>query len=493
MKTETAKAEQIRSVIRYIKKFKDATVVIYIDDELIDSPLFSSHIRDIALIHASGLNVVIIPGARNYIDKTLTKANIPWKIKNGCRITSEDAMPLIKTAAFEISNIVMTGLAGEHINAVIGNWVRARGMGVIDGFDFATSGEIDKLEIDSIRTILEKRFIPIFPCIGWSLTGKPYNISSLQLAQEIAVYLQADKLFFVVPEAEISKENFIIPDNMILSKEGHLPALNIEELNTFMDINQKSPADDCAPSCTGDCTDSRADDRSNNQIGNPAADSEQNRSCQGVEPSARTREKRIKEKILSLLRLSKKACALGVHRVHILNGLSDGVIPCEIFSELGSGTMIYTNNYGRIREMRPEDIPAVLRLMRPFVEKGILLPRTESSLFNEINDFIIYELDDGIRACAALHIFEGAQGEIAALAVDESYSHTGIGPKLISHLTQRAKKQKLKNIFVLTTQTADWFENLGFKAADIQTLPEKRKKTWTANRNSKLLRMQISD
>ncbi|QTQ15068.1 GNAT family N-acetyltransferase [Treponema parvum] len=491
MKTETAKAEQIRSVIRYIKKFKDATVVIYIDDELIESPLFSNHIRDIALIHASGLNVVIIPGARHYIDKTLTKANIPWKIKNGCRITSEDAMPLIKTAAFEISNIVMTSLAGEHLNAVIGNWVRARGMGVIDGLDFATSGEIDKLEIDSIRTILEKRFIPIFPCIGWSLTGKPYNISSLQLAQEIAVYLQADKLFFVVPEAEISKKNFIIPDNMILSKEGHIPALNIEELNAFMEMNQTVPADDCAPSCSKACAGGRADDQSDNRIDDPAADSERSfERRQDTEISARIR---IKEKILSLLRLSKKACDLGVHRVHILNGLSDGVIPCEIFSELGSGTMIYTNNYGRIREMRLEDIPAVLRLMRPFVEKGILLPRTESSLFNEINDFIIYELDDGIRACAALHIFEGAQGEIAALAVDESYSHTGIGPKLISHLTQRAKKHKLKNIFVLTTQTADWFENLGFKAADIQTLPEKRKKTWTANRNSKLLRMQLND
>ena len=236
------KAEQIRSVIRYIKRFNNAVIVIYIDDEIIDSPLFSSHIRDISLIHQAGLNVVIIPGARNHIDKILSEANISWEIKNSCRVTTPDAMQLIKTAAFETSNIIMTSLAGEHLTAVIGNWVRARGKGVIDGFDYGSAGEIDKLEIDSIKTVLEKGFIPIFPCIGWSLTGKPYNISSMQLAEEIAIYLKADKLFYIVPQAEITKDNFIIPETTGLSEEGCIPALSIAELNQFIDLNINNPA-----------------------------------------------------------------------------------------------------------------------------------------------------------------------------------------------------------------------------------------------------------
>ncbi|MCR4627444.1 MAG: amino-acid N-acetyltransferase, partial [Treponema sp.] len=77
------KAEQIRSVIRYIKKFKNSVVVIYIDDEIINTPLFSGHIRDISFIHQAGLNVVIVPGARNHIDKTLRAQNILWQTKNG--------------------------------------------------------------------------------------------------------------------------------------------------------------------------------------------------------------------------------------------------------------------------------------------------------------------------------------------------------------------------------------------------------------------------
>ena len=70
------KAERIRDVIRYIKRFKNATVVIYLDDDIIDSPLFVSHIRDIALIHQAGLRVIIVPGARKKIDAVLSQNNI---------------------------------------------------------------------------------------------------------------------------------------------------------------------------------------------------------------------------------------------------------------------------------------------------------------------------------------------------------------------------------------------------------------------------------
>ena len=108
------RAERIRDVIRYIRRFKNATVVIYIDDALLASPLFTSHIRDICLIHEAGLQVLIVPGARNRIDQVLNEAKIEWTIKDGCRIADEDAMPLIKMAAFDVSNRIMTALAGEN-------------------------------------------------------------------------------------------------------------------------------------------------------------------------------------------------------------------------------------------------------------------------------------------------------------------------------------------------------------------------------------------
>ena len=155
------KAERIRDVIRYIERFKDALVVIYIDEELLDSNIFLSHIKDICLIHEVGLKVIVVPGASKRIDQVLTDANLKWTIHNNSRITSPEAMPLIKMAAFDVSNQIMTALAGEKKTAVIGNWVRARSKGIIDGFDYGTSGEIDKLQTDSIKTVLDNGFIPI--------------------------------------------------------------------------------------------------------------------------------------------------------------------------------------------------------------------------------------------------------------------------------------------------------------------------------------------
>lgn len=454
------KADRIRDVIRYIRRFKNALVIIYIDDKLIDSPLFLSHIKDICYIHESGLKVILVPGASKRISEILSNANIPWSFYNNCRITGTDAMPLIKMAAFDVSNQIMTAFAGEKKTALIGNWVRARGKGVVDGFDYCTAGEIDKLQIDSIQTVLDNGFIPIFPCIGWSVAGKPYNISSIQLAEQIAIRLKADKLFYLVPGADINNSNFSVPEHIGLSPEGTVPAMNLEELDSFMTMNLTT---------------------------NHSEVLSQNDNLALTSDRSVVQNTGMRDKIFFLLNLAKEACKEGVTRVHILNGSFDGSIPCEIFSDLGSGTMIYANNYGHIRPMVREDISAVLTLMKPFVDEGILLPRTKQMLYEQLAFYIVYEIDGAIRATAALIPYSDGQMEIAGVAVDKHFSHIGLGPKLIDFLLNRAKETGASRVFLLTTQTADWFEHLGFVQGSIEELPPQRREKWNSKRGSKVL------
>lgn len=418
------KAENVRDVIRYLQKFKNALVVIYLDDKTIESLLYSSHIRDIALLHEAGLQVVIIPGARSRIDEVLTSSKIDWCYHENTRVTTADAMPLIKMAAFDVSNTIMTSLAANSITAVIGNWVRSRGKGVIDGFDYGTAGEIDKLEVESIKTVLNHGFIPIFPCIGWNSIGHPYNISSMLLAQQVAVNLKADKLFYVTQGGGL------------YNADSNVPAMTLEEVDDF--INQNT----------------------------------------------------VNDETKAVLQTAKDACQNGVTRVHLVDGAQDGVILTEIFSDLGSGTMIYTSNYGKIRPMEQTDIPSVLGIIGPFVKSGKLLSRTQQQLENTFGDYVVYSVDGGVHACAALHLYEDGQAEIAAVAVDEHFEHMGIGPKLIESLIAKAKSKNVKSVFIMTTQAADWFEKLGFEEDKIESLPEKRREMWTAQRNSKVFRLK---
>ena len=119
------------------------------------------------------------------------------------------------------------------------------------------------------------------------------------------------------------------------------------------------------------------------------------------------------------------------------------------------------------------------------------MPRTDSQLAEKLNDYIVYEIDGGVRACAALHIYDDFQAEIAGVAVDEAFSNLGIGPKLIQYLLEKAKTQKLSSVFILTTQTSDWFEQLGFAADSIESLPSSRRAIWTPERNSKVFRLKL--
>ena len=172
--------------------------------------------------------------------------------------------------------------------------------------------------------------------------------------------------------------------------------------------------------------------------------------------------------------------------MHILDGRTEGVILKETFSSLGSGTMVYSNRYGGIRPMSLKDISDVLRIMRPFVDRGVLLPRAETQLEEALADYIVFEVDDSVHACAALHEFPEKTGEIAAIAVDEQFLHLGVGPKLVGYLCERAQKRGLTSVFVLTTQTSDWFLKLGFVESDPSALPEKKRLRYDRQRKSRV-------
>ena len=420
----------IREVFLYSRRFRNSNFVIKIDSPVIGDPCFPILVRDLALLSENGTRIIIIPGARERINEILQSFGLEWEIYRNTRIAPEEAVPYIKMAAFDVANKVMTSLSAGKVNAVIGNWVRARAKGVIDGKDHMSAGIIEKIDLQVIAKIMDQGLIPIFPCIGWNSMGKPYNISSDELAVFIASSLKAEKLFFIRKGGNFLSELAAAPKKGVVVNEGRVSRINAEAALPLLD------------------------------------DLEDNE------------EKR-------LLELAVEACKNGVDRVHIVDGTTDGVMLKEIFSNQGIGALIHNNPFECIRQMKSEDVAEVMGLMNPLIDKAVLLPRTMEDLKNQYKDYIVFEIDSTIRGCAAMHLFSGKCAEIAALAVDQSYKHLGIGAKIVSYLLEDAAKKKQKKVLALTTQSEDWFLQMGFKLGSAADLPPDRKPP--GGRNSKIL------
>jgi amino-acid N-acetyltransferase len=195
---------------------------------------------------------------------------------------------------------------------------------------------------------------------------------------------------------------------------------------------------------------------------------------------------------LDLVGHAWRACTSGVQRVHVVDGRVEGMILKEIFSNRGFGTMIYADRHDNIRPMTIADIPEVLRVMRPAIEEGALVPRSEEDLEERLADYAVYEVDGTVHACAALHVFPDRQGEIAGIVVDETYTNLGIGRRMVSYFIEEAAAKKLRALFVLTTQTSDWFTQLGFVPGKVTDLPAERQNNYNRQRKSLILRYKIS-
>ena len=429
----------IREVFYYSNRFKDKVFVIKIDYSIMTQSFFPLLVKDLAMLNQAGIRIVIVPGAKERIDEILERYSLKTSFHKGTRISPPEAIPFIKMAAFDVVNRFMTLLAGYKVTALVGNWVKARAIGVRDGIDFQDTGQVDRINLGPLRRVLEEGHIPVFPCIGWNASGKPYNLPSEDLALALSESLQADKLFWLSETPGIFQQNYQIPPEIPVSLDGRIARMSLNQARNFLKLN---------------------DDQS------------------------QSRDAILVEKGL-------RACRQGVSRVHIIDGRTEGVILKEIFSNQGIGTMIYSNDYESIRPMARQDLSEILRLMEPLVKEGVLIQRSEAQLLEQRKDFVVYEVDGVIHACGALHLY-GDKAEIAGLAIDESSRQMGIGQRILVYLIQLAKSQSLKSVFVLTTRTADWFLAQGFQEWSLDRLPEVRRKNYDKKRQARIYGLELN-
>ena len=114
-----------------------------------------------------------------------------------------------------------------------------------------------------------------------------------------------------------------------------------------------------------------------------------------------------------------------------------------------------------IRPARTPDVHAIRRLVSLYTEDGRLLAKAPVTLFEDVQEFLVAEVDGEVVGCGALHVMWEDLGEIRTLAVDRAHARQGIGGQILDLLIERARTLGLSRLFCLTFETA-FFASHGF-------------------------------
>ncbi|MEM7019519.1 MAG: amino-acid N-acetyltransferase [Pseudomonadota bacterium] len=154
--------------------------------------------------------------------------------------------------------------------------------------------------------------------------------------------------------------------------------------------------------------------------------------------------------------------------------------------------MVSHNAFENMRRATVNDIGGIIQLIEPLENAGILVRRSREKLETEVSQFVIQERDGLVLSCAALYLYPEADiAELGCVAVNPKYRGGERGDALLAFMERETKQAGINRIFVLTTQTAHWFQERGFVAADTDQLPLAKRELYNFQRNSKIFIKQL--
>lgn len=423
----------VRQAAPYIHAFRGKTFVIAFGGEVLLEPeTAQALIHDVALLDSMGIRLVLVHGARPQIDAEMAGRGLAPRFHKGLRVTDAATLECVKRAmgvtridieAMLSQGLPNTPLAGGFLRVTGGNFISAKPVGVVAGVDYQHTGAVRHVIADEIRADLAQENVVLITPIGASPSGEIFNLAWEEVAEAAAVAIKADKLIYLCDAP-----------GLVDRKGGLIEALTADEADALL-------------------------------------------------------AKKVKQapEVARVLPGSLRAVRGGVGRVHFLSRRRDGAMLMEFFTRDGIGTVLTSASLERLREATSDDVGSILALIAPLEADGTLVKRGRERIEMEIARYSVLEHDGVIVGCAALYPFSHDKAaELACLAVMPDYRELGYGDQLRRHVEERAKKQKLKRLFVLTTRTAHWFTERGFSEAGVDDLPTQRREIYNLQRRSKV-------
>ncbi|MFI6456450.1 acetylglutamate kinase [Streptosporangium amethystogenes] len=199
-----AKATTLIEALPWLASFHGATVVIkYGGNAMTEEHLREKFAADVVFLRYAGLRPVIVHGGGPQINAHLDLLGIESTFTAGLRVTTPEAMRVVRMVLVGQVNRDVVGLINRHGPFAIGMsgedahlFTAVRKHAVVDGasVDIGQVGDIVNVEAGAVRALLGDGRIPVISSVARSEDGTVYNVNADTAAAALAVALQASKL-----------------------------------------------------------------------------------------------------------------------------------------------------------------------------------------------------------------------------------------------------------------------------------------------------------
>jgi amino-acid N-acetyltransferase len=425
-----------RQVAPYVHDFGGRTFVIGFGGEMFaERARFTSFVHDVNLLAALGIRLVLVHGARPQIEAELKANGLRSRYAQGLRITDEAALKAVKQAA-GVLRVEMEALLSQGLP----NSPMARAQIRVASGNYITA-----------------RPIGVVNGVDFQFTGAVRKVDAAGIARRLDV-----EEVVLVPHLGYSPTGEVFNVAWEDVAESVAVALKADKLIMYTDRLPVNAKDEVLPELT-------------------PREAETLLGKRGLTPQT---ERALEHAV--------RAVGSGVPRAHLVTRRAWGSLLLELFTHTGVGTMITKDAVEKLRPARIEDVRGMLALIEPLEAEGTLVKRSRELLEAEIGNFFVVEHDGVIVGCAALYPFpDDRSGEFACLAVASEYRDAGYGEELLKACEERAKSARIRRLFALTTRAAHWFLEQGFRAAEVDALPSRRKALYNWRRGSKVFVKRI--
>jgi len=421
----------LRGILQYVPQFRGGTFVIAVDGLVAASENFANVLLDIGVLHSLNIKVVLVHGAGHQVREMAAARGVAISDDDGTGVTDAATLELSVDAISRLNSKLMQRLTSIRLRGVTANAITAHPAGVINGVNLEMTGTIDRVDAKGLRAFLEEGMVPVIAPLGYDSKGGELRLNSDAVAVAVGEALGAQKILFL--------SHGIARD----ATGERIQKLSVTEAEALV-----------------------AETRADELLG---------------------------KRLRSVLRFAARACAAGVPRVHLLDGLQDEALLGEVFSNEGLGTMVFSDAYDEVRPACEEDVPAMVSMIRQSVKDEELLLRNRQDILERIEDYFVLEVDGNPVGTIAVHPFpDDSAAELACLFIRRDHENLGYGRRLVGFAEKVARERGAGRLLALSTQAGAYFRDLGFEEAAVEALPAARRETYLASgRNSLVLEKKL--